>query len=233
MIFVGVGISILLAWTAWQLPIGEPLEIGTLSLKIDDTLSILGRAFTIRDNNRPLLVVIYLTTTVWLAGSYFTRPHVSFVPLALGIVALLSAALSVEPFLYAALIIEIAILLSVPLLVPPGTRPGRGVYRFLTYQTFGMPFILITGWMLAGVEASPTELDLVVRAALLMGLGFAFLLAVIPFHSWLPMLAEESHPFVVAFLFFMLPGVILLFGLGFLDRYAFEVTWEEFLATQQ
>ena len=92
--------------------------------------------------------------------------------------------------------------------------------RFLIFQTLAVPFILFSGWLLAGIGANPGNLDLVQQAATLLGLGFAFLLAIFPFYTWIPLLAEEAHPYVVGFLFWMLPTASLFFGLGFLDRYS-------------
>jgi NADH-quinone oxidoreductase subunit N len=217
---LAAGLTLFLAYAAWQLPIGEPLEVGPLTLKIGDTLSLLGRNFVLQEIDRPLLAGMYLMVSFWLLGSLFARVSHLFVPLALGIFTLLIAALAVEPFLYAALLIEIVVLISVPLLSPPAQLPGQGIFRFFIFQTLGVPFILFVGWMLAGVEASPSDLDLVVRAAVLLALGFSFLLSLFPFHSWIPMLAEEAHPYAAAYIFLMLPGVVALFGLGFLDRYA-------------
>ena len=218
--FVGAALSTVLAFAAWQLPIDAPVALGVTTLRVSSSLELLGRSFTISDVDRPLLVGLFVLAAAWALGSLLAQPTNLFVPVSLVITSLLIAALSVEPFLYAALLIEIAVLLAVPLLVTPGQSPGRGVFRFLGFQTIGMPFILFVGWLLVGVEASPSDLDLVVRAAVLIGLGFSFLLAVFPFHSWLPMLGEEADPFIVAFLAVMLPGVISLFAMGFLDRYA-------------
>jgi formate hydrogenlyase subunit 3/multisubunit Na+/H+ antiporter MnhD subunit len=220
-LITGTATCLWLSWVAGQLPIGVAMTFGQFSFKVSETLSILGREFILVDADRPFLSLLYLLSAIWLLGAFYGQPGGVFVPFAMGMVSLLTAALAVEPFLYAALIFEITALLAIPLLVPPGLRPGRGVFRFLAFQTFGMPFILFTGWMLAGVEASPGDLDLVVRAGVLLGIGFAFLLAVFPFHSWIPMLAEEAHPYIAVFIFFMLPGMVSLFGLGFLDRY----TW--------
>jgi NADH:ubiquinone oxidoreductase subunit 2 (subunit N) len=58
------------------------------------------------------------------------------------------------------------------------------------------------------------------QAAILIGLGFTFLLAVFPFYSWIPLLIEESSPFMVGFILWMFPTVALFFGLGFLDHYS-------------
>ena len=69
------------------------------------------------------------------------------------------ASIAVEPFLFAALFIELAILLAIPMLVNIQQPPARGVIRFLIYQTLAMPFILLSGWLLSGVEASPGVKD--------------------------------------------------------------------------
>ncbi|MEX2144113.1 MAG: proton-conducting transporter membrane subunit [Anaerolineales bacterium] len=210
---------LLLSWAAWQLPIDVVLQLGPFSVEIAPSFVLFGRSFTLTDAQAPLLALIYLLQTIWILGAQLARPGKLFVPISLMCVGLLVAALAVEPFLYAALLIAVAAMLQIPLLAPAGAR-GLGVLRFLKFQVFAVPFILFTGWILSGVEASPGNLNLAVRAGLLLALGFAFLLALFPFHSWLPMLASESHPYVIGFLAFFLPSVGLIFGLGFFDRYS-------------
>ena len=101
------------------------------------------------------------------------------------------------------------------MLARPGEQVKTGLLRYLNFQLMGVPFILFVGWMLAGVEASPGNSDLVVRAGVMLIMGFILLLAVFPFHSWLPMLGEEGHPFPFAFLVFLLPFGVSIFALGF------------------
>jgi NADH:ubiquinone oxidoreductase subunit 2 (subunit N) len=82
-----------------------------------------------------------------------------------------------------------------------------------------MPFILFTGWMLTGVESGPADPELAQRATLLLSLGFAFLLAVVPFHTWIPLLTEEADPYPAGFVFTIFPVVIFFLSLTFLDGY--------------
>src|SRR5262249_49177788 len=142
------------------------------------------------------------------------------VPYGLLITAFMVASIAVEPFLFAALFIELAVLLAIPMLIPINQMPGRGVVRFFVYQTLAMPFILLSGWLLSGVEASPGYVCLASQAASMLGMGFAVLLAIFPLYSWMPLLLEEAPPFIVGFLLWILPTITIIFGAGFLDRYS-------------
>ena len=217
---LGTALALLLALLAWQLPIDQAVTLGPVSFKLGDTLNVLGRQFTLPASAGPPVLVVCIRAAIWSASAYTGDAGRIFVPLGLVITGLLTAVPAVNPFLYAAMLVELIALVGVIMLSRPGQPVRRGALRFLIFQTLGMPFILFTGWLLTGVEASPGELALVSRAAILLGIGFAFWLAIFPFHTWLPMVAEEAHPLAVGFIFLMLPLVVMLFGLGFLDRYA-------------
>ena len=206
--------------TALLLPIDTPLLSGPLSFKVASTLHILGRSLVLTDADGSMLAIFYGLAALWFFGAETAGVARRLVPLGLGMIALLVASIAVEPFLFAATFIEMAILLAIPMLSPPGQVPGRGVVRFLVYQTLSLPFILFAGWMLVGVEASPGDLALGLQSATLLGMGFAFLLAVFPLYAWIPLLAEEASPFVLGFLLWVLPTITIVLGMGFLDHYA-------------
>lgn len=209
----------ILALVALLFPIDTALLLGSISIKISPSIQFFGRSFELNTADGPLLAIIYGLAALWFFGTEASGTGNRFISLGLMIVALLTASIAVEPFLYAALLLEMAAMLVIPLLVPPYQKPGRGVVRFLIYQTLAMPFILFSGWMLAGVEASPGDLSATTQAGVLLGLGFAFLLAVFPLYNWIPMLMEEASPYVTGFLLWALPTFTVIFALGFLDRY--------------
>jgi formate hydrogenlyase subunit 3/multisubunit Na+/H+ antiporter MnhD subunit len=223
----GGSLTLLLALVALIIPIDRALQIGNFSLKIAPSIQVLGRQLILVPADGPLLAIFYGLVAMWFFGAEITDTANRLVPLGLLIAALLVASIAVEPFLYAAILIEMAVLLAIPLLLPPNQVPGPGVMRFLIYQTLGMPFILFAGWLLAGVESSPGDLALAVQSATILGLGFAFLLALFPLYTWLPMLAEEVSPYVLGYLLWVLPTITIIFGMGFLDRYSWLRTSEQ------
>ncbi len=230
---VGGGLSTVLAITALIFPIDTALLLGTVSIKISPSIQFLGRSFSLNTADGPLIAIIYGLAAIWFFGTEASRSPTRFVSLGLMIVALLTASIAVEPFLFAALLLNIAAMLVIPLLVPLYQRPGRGVVRFLTYQTIAMPFILFSGWMLAGVEASPGDLASTIQSGTILGLGFAFLLGIFPLYNWIPMLMEEAAPYTTGFLLWVLPTFIVIFALGFLDRYTWLRTSPQFSSTIQ
>jgi NADH-quinone oxidoreductase subunit N len=209
-----------LTLAAWLLPIDTALSIRGWTFKLLPSFAILGRNLTITSADRSLLALIYGSAFFWFIPTSSLNITRRLVPVGLAITSLLIAALAVEPTLYAALIIEMAVLLSIPILTTPQEKPAKGVLRFLIFQTLAVPFILFSGWLLTGIAANPGDLATVQQAATLLGLGFAFLLAIFPFYSWIPMLAEKAHPYVVGFIIWMLSTTTLFFGVGFLDRYS-------------
>lgn len=217
---IGGSAALVLALIAQFVPIELAMKLGPLSLKIDSSLTVLGRVLQIQPTEAPLLALIYGAAALWFFGAEAARTAPRMVPLGFMIIALMVASIAVEPFLYAALFIEMAILLAIPMLTSIHHPPGRGVVRFLIYQTLAMPFILVAGWLLAGVEASPGDLALAAQSAAMLGLGFAFLLAIFPLYSWIPLLLEETSPYLVGFLLWILPTMTIIFGAGFLDRYS-------------
>ena len=212
--------AVTLARLAQFVPIETPMQIGTFSLRIDSTLSILGRSLIIQPTEGPLLALIYGAASLWFFGAEASKAAPRVVPLGMMIIALMVASIAVQPFLFAATFIEMAVLLSIPLVTSIHSPPGRGVIRFLIYQTLAMPFILLAGWLLVGVETSPGDLSLAAQAASMLGLGFAFLLAIFPLYNWVPLLVEETSPFIAGFLFWLVPTITIIFGAGFIDRYS-------------
>jgi formate hydrogenlyase subunit 3/multisubunit Na+/H+ antiporter MnhD subunit len=217
---LGGSFALVLALIAQFVPIEVALTLGPYSFRIETTFTILGRSLVILPTEGSLLALIYGAAALWFFGAEASKTATRLVPLGFMIIALMVASIGVQPFLYAALFIEMAILLAIPMLTSIYRPPGRGVVRFLIYQTLAMPFILLAGWLLAGVEASPGDLALTAQSAAMLGMGFAFLLAIFPLYSWIPLLIEENSPYIVGFLLWILPTITIIFGAGFLDRYS-------------
>ncbi|MDX1436124.1 MAG: hypothetical protein R3335_04895 [Anaerolineales bacterium] len=215
----GSAIAFLLAVAAAVLEIGVSIDIGPIAFQLEESFQILGRQFVLTGQDGEILSLLFLLAAVWFLLTPLVDPGPLFIPVGMITIGVVIAALTVDPFLFAAIFIQMIVLISMPLLVAPGKKAGRGALRFLTYETLGVPFILFSDWMLAGSEGSPGDFELVLRAAVLLGVGFAFFLAIFPFHSWLPMLFEESHPYIVAFVATFLFLVVTLFGLDLFERF--------------
>ena len=219
-IYLGSFFTLALVFFALVMPIGEVMSFGNLTVQINPALTILGRQLILDQADSTILVLVYGMACFWFFGALVAKPRSIFISVGLAMTAILVAAIAVNPFLYSALLIEVAILISIPLIVTPGIAPGSGTQRYLVFQTLGMPFILLAGWALGGSGANLGDPNLVLSATFLLGLGFAFLLAVFPFYSWIPLVADEAQPYAAGFLFSTLPIMVLIILLDFINGLA-------------
>jgi len=142
-----------------------------------------------------------------------------FVPVGLAITAIMVGALAVEPFIYAAVLLELAAILTIPLLLTRNQSAGAGILRFFIYQAIALPVILLAGWMLEGSQASVSNEVQLRQASILLGLGFSFWLAVFPFHPWVPLVMKESHPYSAGFLLCMQSVVYIVIVIDYLNGF--------------
>ena len=161
-------------------PIGNVLRIGGIVIDVKPELRLLGRALILENDDRAALMLLFGILFIFISTmnrSYFPA---KIIPLSILITAVLISALAVQPFLYSAVLVEVAVLLMIPLVREKTSHLDRGILRFIIYLSLAMPFILLSGWLLVGVEASPGDLALAAQSAAMLGLGFAFLLAIFP-----------------------------------------------------
>ncbi len=216
----GIGLSIILTFAAKFVPIESVVDIGLFEYKISGTLNVLGRQLILNQDRQAILIMVFAIISFWLIGAFSTSAPSIIVPISLLACSFLVGSVAVDPFLYAAIFIEIAVLITIPLLTNNAKMVNKGIIRFLTFQTIGMVFLLFTGWLLGGQESAPASREAAIRSLIFLGLGFAFVLAIFPFYSWIPMLAEHEDSYSVGFILILYPTLILLFGITFLEKYS-------------
>lgn len=217
-VIAGTIVSIGLVLAARFVPIDEIIILGPWSFSLAGRVSLGGLEFVLLEADRSLLVTLYSATAFMLAGSWAARTQRLFVPLGLIVIATLIAGLSVEPINYGALFFPLSILLCVLILAPPGSEIDKGLLRFLVFQIIGLAFILLSGWALSDSGNILDDPDALIRAIVILGIGFVSVFAIFPLYTWVIMIAEGSHPYTAVFVFSMVFGSYTLYFLSFLGQ---------------
>lgn len=207
---VGLLMGTFLTILAFFQSIGEVIKLGPISINVNPSLGFFGRTLTLENPDRIALGMIFLVVVIYLAFFDVTRFPAKFIPLTLFIAGMLVAAIAVTPFLYSAVFFEIAVLLMVPMVLDESNTDSKGILSFVVYQSLAIPFILMSGWILGGSQASPSDQVRLYIAGFCLFVGFAFWLAVFPFHSWVPQLSKSVNPYYSGLIFSLLPIVALV-----------------------
>lgn len=211
-----------------MVPLDRTAEFGSVSVTLGAPLSILGRVAVIEPVDRLPLTLIALTASVLFLVAWRLLPRSNFFAVGLAILALLSGALMVEQVVYAALLVEIAALLTIfpltePIVDEQGIRHSgraRGGLQYMVYTTLALPGLMITQLLLEQFAGFPNDLGPLQTATVLLAFSFALLLGAVPFQSWMSAVAMDGSPPVVTFLFTVNLGTVWFLLLAYLETYS-------------
>jgi formate hydrogenlyase subunit 3/multisubunit Na+/H+ antiporter MnhD subunit len=220
---VAAGISTLIA----VIPLGQPVTLGPITVTLGAPFTVWGRVMVIEPVDRlPIMFMGYTAAMLFLVA-WRLLPHSNFFPTGLVILGMLLGALMVEQVVYAALLVEIAAILTLfplhePIVGAGGKRYGgrsKGGLQYLVYATLALPGLMITQLLLEQFTIFPTDVGLLESATVLLGLSLAILLGAVPFQSWLSTVARDGSPPVVTFLFTVNVGTVWFLLLAYLENY--------------
>jgi formate hydrogenlyase subunit 3/multisubunit Na+/H+ antiporter MnhD subunit len=183
-------------------------------------LQLLGRPLFLSPMARMLLIAL----AGWLAAAFLFSWRISqgwsLFPFLLLVYALIATALFFDELLLQVLVLKIAWLV-VTLLVQGGAVANtRAATRLLILSVLALPPFLLATALIAQRIYQPDATALTEIIVLLLGMGFVLMLAVIPFHAWLPQAAEDGPPLVAAWLVAGMGSSYLVLLFELLTRYA-------------
>jgi len=216
---ISVGTSMALGVVILVLPLGRTIEIWGRQIVMGGTLSFLGRELILEDVDRMAMAFLYLTASGTFLLAWRTSPGTLLFPVGFGALSLLSGSLLIRPLIYAVLLVEIAVGISVFALQSEGRGPAKGAVQYLAFSLLAMPGLLVIHWLMDRYALTPDNTGLRDTAAGLLSLSFALLMGATPFHWWMPALADDGEPLAGAFVFSVNHAAVWFLLLNFLETY--------------
>lgn len=180
---------------------------------------ILGRGLFLSGVSQMLLVLL----AFWLIGAFLFSWRISqgwsLFPFLLLVYSLLAGALFFDELIIQVLALKIAWLVVIMLVQGGVALNTRAAGRLLILSVLALPPFLVAATAIAQRIYEPNADALTAIIVLSLGMGFALMLAIIPFHAWLPQAAEDGPPLVAAWLVAGLGGAYLVLLLDLLASY--------------
>ncbi len=193
---VGVIAAFILA--GWIASLSLDNSTGVASgLFVGDTWLFVGRPFSLSGQMQDLLVFLWLGLgALFLLALIFPQDS-AFVPAALAAFSPLAAALLVQQFSFAAVLLIIAVTLLIMTYKSQRAEKTHGALRYLLFFALALPLLLFAGWLFESRQATFYS-PLFIRV---LAVAFTLILAGFPFYMWVyPVVAEA--PFLVPALIF-------------------------------
>jgi len=203
-----------------------PIPGTSVGIALDAPLDMLGRVLRVRPEDRIPIILLFAATAVLFVLSWRAPQGWPFVPVGLVVLAAMSLALLIRPFVYAALAFEGAAALAALMIQAErsGERSALGALRYLSVITLALPLFLFAGWSIDRASTFNLGDAEAVAAAyspaivLLIG-GFGLMLGAIPLYTWVHPVSRDSPPLTTAFLATVGVGALTFLMLEFWQAY--------------
>lgn len=216
---ISVGTALALGIIILVVPLGRTVELWGRQIVMGGTLSLLGRELVLEDVDRIAIAFLYLTAAGIFTLAWQTSPRTLLFPVGFGLLSLLSGSLLIRPLIYAVLLFEVAVALSIFALQPEDQGPTRGGLQYVSFSLLALPGLLVIHWLMGRYALTPDNTALLYSAVVLLALSFALLLGCVPFHLWIPSVLSDSEPLAGAFVFTVNNGAVWFLLLAFLEMY--------------
>jgi len=218
--FLAAATAVVMAGLCLGLPLDQPAGVLGLEVALGQPIMVLGREFALGLAASLALGFLWLIAALAFVFAWRISQGSLFFTLGLVILSLLGAAVMIQHFLFAVLFLWVASIIGV--FIVQGEQQGlrRGALRYLVMVSLAVLPLLIAPWLIDLHAFNPDNLALLRHAAVLLGIGFAILLAVVPFHGWVSAVAADAPPMVAAFILTATNAVVLLLMLNLLQSYS-------------
>ncbi|MFQ6101329.1 MAG: proton-conducting transporter membrane subunit [Anaerolineae bacterium] len=217
---LAVGTTLALGLAVVTLPLDQPVTFwGGRQIAMGEAVTFFGRELVLEQADRMAMASLFFVAAGLFFVAWRFAPHSLLFPMGLGLLSPLCGVLLIRPLIYAVLLIGIAAALSIFALQAEGRTPTRGGLRYLTFVILALPGLLVTHWLLERYALTPDETELLGMAATLLAISFALLLGVVPFHTWVPAITDDSLPLAGTFVLTVGNGAVWFLLLEFLETY--------------
>lgn len=190
------------------------LSIYTTTQIPREEVFILGRSLLFTDVWAYIMILLFAATACFFILSVYAPQGWTFYPFSLVILTLLSLAMLYRHLGLTAMIVEIAVLVTVFIIQGGQVGSVRASLRFLVMMTLAVPLFLLATWQGDLYRENVSNPAFLNQTALLIAGGFALWLAAAPMHGWLSAIAVDSQPGIAAFVFITFPNVAMAILLG-------------------
>jgi len=185
---------------------------------------VLGRELILDSLSRSTLLFLLAMATASLSYAWPIPQGQLFPSFVLLVLAPLIGAIMIRNFLIAALLLEMAAIITVFLI--QGDRGGstRAALGYLIVVMVATPSLLLASWLFDLYAIQPEDPTPIRYIVTLLALGFGLLLAAVPLHPWLPAIVAEAPAMVTALVVSIIEPAILFLLLSLLGSFPWLTT---------